>query len=55
MTSTDDPDTWHPGAVVEPGRPCPPHHRAVIEAAITAAKEAHAERERLIRQRKETK
>lgn len=54
MTADTD-DTWHPGATLEPGRPCPPHIRDQIRAALEAGRQAEAERLQLIRQREEHK
>lgn len=32
--TTDDPDTWRPGDILQPGHPCPPHLRQQIAEGI---------------------
>lgn len=52
MTADTD-DTWHPGQILEPGRPCPDRLRQQIRDAIRAGLEEHADRTKLIAQRQE--
>lgn len=54
MTADTD-DTWHPGQILEPGRPCPDWLRQQMRDAIRAGLDEHRRQTDLIRQREEHK